>query len=278
MKNILLPTDFSENSWNAIAYAAKLFKNKECTFYLLNTYKLTMYGSEYAVPNPSRIALMETIKDASTNGLEKISQRIEKEFHNPKHTISQISSFRSLTGAIDDLHQEHGMDLVVMGTKGATGAMKVLFGSNTVDVLNDSKCPVLAIPDEFKFELPRKILFPSDYNIVFDEKHLKSVIEIAKEYQSTINSLHVYHEKRLSEEQIDNRNILEKHLEGIAFEIHSVKNQKISEAVEKFQLDANINLLVMINNKRTFFENLFFKNKINEIGFQLEIPFLVIPS
>ncbi|RYM34030.1 universal stress protein [Brumimicrobium glaciale] len=278
MKNILLPTDFSENSWNAISYASQLVKNENCTFYLLNTYKLVVYGTEYAVPNPSRIELTETIKNASKNGLEKISQRFEKELSNPKHKIKSVSSFGTLTGAMEDLDKEHGMDLIVMGTKGATGAMKVLFGSNTVDVLNNSKCPVLAIPDEFKFEVPREILFPSDYSIAFDEKHVKPILEIAKEYQSTIHSLHVYNERRLSEEQLDNRNLLEEILEDIAFEIHNVEDQKIPEAVEKFQSENNIDLLVMINNKHTFFENLFFKNKINEIGFQLAIPFLVIPS
>ncbi|WP_373282945.1 universal stress protein [Aquaticitalea lipolytica] len=35
MKNILLPTDFSDNSWNAIKYALQLFKDEKCTFHLL---------------------------------------------------------------------------------------------------------------------------------------------------------------------------------------------------------------------------------------------------
>ncbi|WP_299528057.1 universal stress protein, partial [uncultured Lutibacter sp.] len=36
MKNILLPTDFSENSWNAIKYALELYKKTACNFYLLH--------------------------------------------------------------------------------------------------------------------------------------------------------------------------------------------------------------------------------------------------
>ena len=45
MKNILLPTDFSENSWNAIEYALKLFEKKSCNFYLLHVKSLS-YISE----------------------------------------------------------------------------------------------------------------------------------------------------------------------------------------------------------------------------------------
>ena len=36
-KSILLPTDFSDNSWSAIVYALKLYAETECTFYLLNS-------------------------------------------------------------------------------------------------------------------------------------------------------------------------------------------------------------------------------------------------
>ena len=59
---------------------------------------------------------------------------------------------------------------------------------------------------------------------------------------------------------------------------HSVSNQKVTEAIQNFQLKTRINLLVMINNKHSFFEKLFFKPVNNEIGFHLNIPFLVIRS
>ena len=49
MKNILLPTDFSENSWNAIKYALQLFKTETCKFYLLNAYTPIIYDVEYVL-------------------------------------------------------------------------------------------------------------------------------------------------------------------------------------------------------------------------------------
>ena len=47
MKNILLPTDFSENSKNAIYYAKELFKDVACKFHLLNTYSPAIYNYDY---------------------------------------------------------------------------------------------------------------------------------------------------------------------------------------------------------------------------------------
>ena len=43
-KKMLLPTDFSKSSWNAIQYAIKLYEHQECDFYILNTYTKDSYG------------------------------------------------------------------------------------------------------------------------------------------------------------------------------------------------------------------------------------------
>ena len=60
MKKILLPTDFSDNAWNAIEYALKLFKDEVCTFYLLNTYTPAVYNIEYVLVNPAQFGLVDS--------------------------------------------------------------------------------------------------------------------------------------------------------------------------------------------------------------------------
>ena len=165
-----------------------------------------------------------------------------------------------------------------MGTKGATGAKEILFGSNTVHVFKNAKCPVLAIPSGFSFEKPIEILFPSDYEVDFKDKHILPIVDIASAYHSIVNILHVSTGYDLTEQQEKNKLKLEKYFEKIAHLFHDFINQEVPEAINNFQLTTRISLLVMINNKHSFFENLFFKSTIKQIGFHLNIPFLVIPS
>ncbi|AUC81128.1 universal stress protein [Lacinutrix sp. Bg11-31] len=280
MKNILLPTDFSDNSWNAIAYALQLFKDEECNFYLLNTYTPIIYHTEQVLINPEQFDLAgpDAVGEMAKKNLQEVKNRIEKEFKNPKHTLVTMAVFKTLIRAINELQVDKAIDFIVMGTKGATGAKGVLFGSNTVHVFNSVKCPVLAVPEKFNFETPREILFPSDYNIKFSEIKIKPLVDIAKQYHSRVNILHVFYGETLSKAQESNRQQLENLFKGSAYLFHEVKNKNISHAITDFQLKARINLLVLVNNKHSFFENIFFKNKINQIGFHLNIPFLVIPS
>ena len=278
MKKILLPTDFSDNSWNAIKYALQLFKDQECNFVLLNTYTPIIYQFEYLQSSSAQFGLVDTLKESSKKGLDELQKNILSEFNNPKHVFTKISSFNSLTTEIDDLYTNNIMDIIVMGTKGASGVAGVLFGSNTIHVIKNAKCPVMAIPSDFSFETPHEILFPTDYEIEYQAKHLKPIIEIAQNHISRVNIMHVYTSNDLTEAQQKNKSILETSIKNIAHLFHDIKNQNVPEAITNFQLKARINLLVMINNKHSFFENLFFKSTIKQIGFHLNIPFLVIPS
>jgi nucleotide-binding universal stress UspA family protein len=278
MKRILLPTDFSENAWNAIEYALQLFKDEACHFYLLNVYTPVIYRQDYVLADPTQFDLSEDIRETSLQGLAAVEERIEKDFNNPKHSFSQISAFNTLVREIKDLQKGDVMDFIVMGTQGATGAREVLFGSNTVHVIKYAKCPVLAIPSTFKFERPKEILFPSDYNVSFKERHLKPVSEIAGGFGSRVNFLNVSRGYDLTEWQEQNMEILKDHYSKIAHVFHSVRYQSVAEAISDFQLKHRISLLVMLSNKHSFFENIFFRSTINQIGFHINIPFLVIPS
>jgi nucleotide-binding universal stress UspA family protein len=278
MKKILLPTDFSNNSYNAIKYALQLYKDETCNFISLNTFTPIIYQFETMQASATQFQVMEVVKETSKKKLDILLQKIETEFNNPNHTFSQIASFNTLTAEINQLFEGHVIDMIIMGTKGASGVKEVLFGSNTVHVLKNAKCSVLAIPSGFYFETPHEILFPSDYEIDIKEKQIQPLIDIAKSYHARVNILNVTYGNELSEQQERNRKKLENHLKKVANLFHSVSNQNVPEAIADFQLKARINLLVMINNKHSFFENLFFKSTINQIGFHLNVPFLVIPS
>ncbi len=278
MIHILLPTDFSDNSVNAIQYAVQLFKDKKCNFILLNTYTPVIYHVEYMEVGSAEFGLIDAMKETSKSGLNKVQQKIETEFANPKHTFSQISAFNMLVTEINDLQEQRNIDLIVMGTQGASGIQGILFGTNTVHVIKNATCPVLAIPNDFSFEKPHEILFPSDYEINFQETQLKLIKEIAKSHHSRINILHVTYTNSLTAAQEATKQTLAHFFEKTAHIFHTVHDHNVAKSITEFQTKSRINLLAMINNKHSFFENLFFGSKVNKIGFHLNIPFLVIPA
>ncbi|OZV70133.1 universal stress protein [Winogradskyella aurantia] len=278
MKKILLPTDFSDNSWNAIKYALQLLKDEDCSFTILHTYTPIIYQVEFVLIGPAQNGLGDAIRDVAEGKMKALLDRIDTEFPNSKHQFEGHCIFSTLITEIKELTEKKQFDYVIMGTKGATGAKEVLFGSNTVQVFKHVKCPILAIPDDFEFERPLEILFPSDYEVTFTESHIKPLLDIAKAYNSRINVMHVSFGYELTDTQKKNRDLLEIYFGSVAHLFHDMRHENLTDAIDEFQLKARVNLLVMLNNKHSFFENLFFKSTLNQIGFHLNIPFLVIPS
>lgn len=278
MKNILLPTDFSDNSFHAISYALQLFQDDVCTFYLLHTYTPVVYNMDYMQNTAAQFELMEAVKIASLDGLKRLTSRITTDFKNPNHTIESISSFSTLTQEIKNVVSRKNINYVIMGTQGATGAKEVLFGSNTVHAFKNATCPILAIPRNCNYSKPEYILFPTDYEIDYQDKNLKPLIHISRKNQSRVHVLHVSFGNELTGDQKTNRLKLKNYLENTNHDFHDVRHDEVSVAISEFQQQYPVDMLVMINNKHSFFENLFFKSRINQIGFHIGIPFLVIPS
>lgn len=277
MKRILLPTDFSDNSLKAINYALKMFKNIKCKFYLVHTYMPPVYNMEYLMGSPGLIGLGDIMQETSMTQLEELKNRLEKEYHNPEHNLVVHTAFNTLVNEVMETVESEGIHLVVMGTKGATGAEEILFGTNTVHVIKKAHCPVLAIPPNFEYENPLKILFPTDFEIEFNMERLAPLLEIADEHGSQINVLHVSTGYELTPEQEKQKKGLEKIL-GTKALFHDVPDNEIINAINGFQAKEKINLLVMVQNKHTFMERLFIEPVIKKIGFHVTIPFLVIPQ
>lgn len=278
MKKILLPTDFSENSLNAIRYAVQLLKDQKCNFILLNTYTPVIYHVQYMEVGAAQFGLLDAMKEKSQNGLQSVQETIEKEFQNPKHIFSRISAFNMLVSEIALLYEENTMDMIIMGTQGASGLKEVVFGSNMIHVLKDCKCPLLAVPSDYTFQEPNELLFPSDYGVIFEERHTAELKTIALLFSANINVLHVSNADELTETQEKNRQTLAAHFEGVSHTFHTVQHHDISAAIGDFQTQLQTNFLAMLNNKHSFFENLFFGSKVKRIGLHLNTPFLVIPA
>lgn len=252
MKNILIPTDFSENAWNAISYAMQFFKDEECKFYFLHTYTPAFYRMDYMLGGPEMSAIPDVGIDISLAGLEKTLADVKEQFPNPKHSYETLSAFNSLIDEINEVSESKHIDLIVMGTQGATGAEQLFLGTSTVFAIRKAKKPLLAIPDTCKFAPIKKILFPTDYWPRYKEEELKTIFDIAKMHKSEITLLHVKDEYDLIKEQVENQTAIEVLLKDMPHEQIEIKGKLMPEAILEYIAENQIDLLTMMNRKHSF--------------------------
>ncbi|MEH6681291.1 MAG: universal stress protein [Sediminicola sp.] len=277
MKKILVPIDFSENAINALEHALQLFATEETIFYLVNTYTPAVYQSEYLVFSPGQIGLGDIYRENSERNLMDLKGRMVEKFKNPLHTFVPHPAFNILVQEVIETVEVEKIQLVIMGTQGATGAKEILLGTNAVHIIKKCPCPVLVIPTEMAYKHPKNILFPTDYEVAYLKFNLAPLLQIARIFHSHISILHITGTEGLTEEQSRNKSDLESLLNTIEHSFHDVADQELLTAIYLFQEEHDSDLLVMIQNKHTFFERLFMEPVIKKLGFHLTVPFLVLP-
>lgn len=281
MKNILIPTDFSENAWNATRYAIALFQNEECVFHLLNTYTPAIASSRFMAASINGGTMGNGAHQCSQKGLEKVLERIKTTCAVPNHSFKTISSFCMLVDEIKDMVKDRKIDLVVTGTKGASGLEEVFMGSNTVRIIKSVKnCPVLAVPQNFDFTTPSEIAFATDFNRFYTQSELRPMLEMAKAFNAVIRIVHVQYEiKALTELQQFNLDMLRKYLRECEHYVHTVSElNSISKTLEVFTQELDIHLLAMLNYQHSYMERVTREPIVKKVAFHTQIPLLVIPE
>ncbi len=281
MKRVLIPTDFSDNAWNAIKYGLSLFKEEACTFYLLNTYTPAIAHSRFMAASMDQGLLNNTAAQSSKNGLAKVLERIHKEFPNNNHSFKTISSFSLLIDEVLETISENEIDLVLAGTKGSSGLEEVFMGSNAVRIIKAVKdCPVLAIPQDFDFVKPTEIAFATDFNRFYTISELKPVIDLATSFGATVRIVHVQYEiKALTELQQFNLSMLRKYLGDVEHYVHTVTElNSVSKTLETFAVELDIHLLAMLQYQHSYMERLTREPVVKRVAFHTHTPLLVIPE
>ena len=277
MKNILIPTDFSENSWNAIAYALSFFNKITCSFYLLH---VSPYDE--IIGQGSFLDSGETVVDQVTQNdkqqMQVLLGRIEKLPLNTKHRFFTVYEHHFFIDAIRKQIVDKEIDYIVMGTKGASGLKEMTVGSNTGDVITKVKCPVLAIPEKARYQKPKEIAFPTDYNQQYKSKILNTITNVLSTNNAALRVLHVSKkEKELSELQRRNKDLLDDHLNDlIEHSFHFLSNTKIEEAVQCFVESRNIDMITMIAKNLNLFQRILFHPTVETISYHTDVPFLVL--
>jgi len=279
MKKILIPTDFSENSWNAVKFALAFFKDTACDFYLLHVTLIYNYasGESQIMPLPSIEVIDKTVlKQAKTN-LKNLIKKINELPPNPKHKFYTLNNYDYFIDAVRSHVDEKDIDLIVMGTKGASGLKKVMIGSNTGDLITRIKCPVLIVPENAVFKDIKEIAFPTDYQLFYPTKILKDILEVTKMYDSFLRIVQIVKkDEETTDFQLENKEFLANFFTEEKHSFHRITNKKIEDGVQSFVESRDIDLIIMIAKSLNLFQRILFRPTVEEISYHTEIPFLVL--
>lgn len=194
MKKILVPTDFSEQAINAMDFACQIAAKSGADILAIHLVDLsgfidyTAIGNSYSMLGTTAgIGFDEKVlKSLNENAEEKFGDFIKK-FSKYKVKIDKKIEFGNAFQFINEEIKNSDINLVVMGSKGASGVEEFLVGSNTEKVVRHAKCPVVTVKSNVNFDNIKNIVYASKFT--HDETHVVS--ELKKIIALTSANLHL---------------------------------------------------------------------------------------
>ncbi len=184
IKKILVPTDFSEHAENALKVAAELARKNEAEIYLLHMLELPLHLANEGGGGqlPEALFFMKLAH-------QKFEKFMDKEYMEDLTVYETVELHTTHEGIIDSV-EKNNIDLVVMGSEGATGLKEMFIGSNTEKVVRHSKVPVLVIKRKMDGFSVKNFVFASDFSEEC-KGPFKKAVEIAQAFDAKLNLLMV---------------------------------------------------------------------------------------
>ena len=264
MLQLLVPTDFSDNSYNALFYAAHLLENEDCMFHVLNVYT-----------DEGKAAI-----DSSKEGLDAIVHRLIRDVgKNKRHTFKKTGLHSNLIDGVAQYANENKYDLMVIGNKGQDEVKDILFGNNAMQLVREiTCCPVLIVPLEIDFKKVSKMAFISNYANPISSKNVDALKLVTGVTKCELVPMTIEDGKENSAVSHNKAEFFGAFSDGISKEIEMPVLQNKTKTILEFVDLWSVDMLCMVYYPHHFFLEFIGKGIIKELNVKLDVPFLILPQ
>ena len=278
MKKILVPTDFSPNAARAIDYAVRIAKINQATIYVIH---VCDYLYPFTVESVAKEEHNQKLTDDAFENLEIIRRSIEE-------TEQLLVNTQLYSGTLVDTiplsATEHQADLIIMGTMGITGLRDKIFGTNTAAVISRSTVPVMAIPLEYDWSTPLRILLAINR---FDEvtEILHPALDLATIFKAELRLAVFTDEENAGAYEFlaDAKEIkfaeekLRKKYPGLMITADHLSGHHFDDSINKYIDHNKIDILAMMTYKRSLLGSIFNRSLTRKMSYHTKVPILSIP-
>lgn len=272
MKTLIVPTDFSPVSINAMNYAADMALSIDASLLLLHVYQIPVTFTEVPVVNIS----LEEMKKISEEKVAELKKGLEH-ITSGKLKIYAESRLGEVTDEIEALCKKINPFAVVMGTKGAGGLERLFLGSNTLTAIKHLTYPVIVVPPGAVFNGIKKIGFACDLNEVVETTPSDKIHEVCTMFNASLLVLNVdFKNKNFLPETPEESLLLHTLLEDLDPVYQYIEHEDVVEGINEFAEKQALDLVITIPKKHKLLSGLFQKSHTRELVFESHIPIMCI--
>jgi nucleotide-binding universal stress UspA family protein len=269
MKNILIATDFSKGSDNAIYHARKLAQSFNCSLVYFHAYSPPILD-----PNMPVVLIEETYQETVKIFEERLQKLVNEDKSNGISSNYSIT-FSDLKSGIEGIKEKKEISLLIVGKTGQSGFLEFLLGSTATHLISEIDLPIMIIPEKYEEDILFNIGYSSQ--LEFSEiAFIKFALEFSKKTNKTLKIINIETELDL------NLNPDETFLKEIAealnkkeYELLQSKQFNYLEGILEIIKKEKLSILNIASHKRNFLSQLLNPSKTKMLIEKAEIPIVV---
>jgi nucleotide-binding universal stress UspA family protein len=274
---ILVPTDFSSTAERAFRLAAEVASKSKGSIIFLHINEKEEIP--YFDSAEKKREYNEQLESKQLKRLQRLKRKVVKPFMNV--FVSTIVTNPPVVNKILQVAKENHIDLIVMGTQGASGLKRTIVGSHASRVIEKSPIPVLVVPEKYDFKDPKEIVFATNYHKK-DKPALAFTISLSKLFNAHVTVLHIQHVDLAERENAHHFSnyayFLQRTFNDAHLKFNQVNSSNIEQTLEQLDENLPVDILVMVRRDKKFVEKIFLKSFTRNMSCTSTLPLLVIPE
>ena len=261
MKRILVPTDFSKEAENALKVAAQLAKKYDAEIFLLHMLEIPLQQVE-AIAGTGGADVPEAVFFMKL-AHKKFEDTLASDYLEGIN-VHETVDFKERFSDIKNVCKNKDIDMIVMGSHGASGFKEMFIGSNTEKVVRTSDVPVLVIKNEHQDFDVNDFVFASDFKNDNKETY-KQAVKLAQSFNAKLHLVMVNTASSFKTTKVANERI-SSFIEGIEFDNYTVNiynDKSVETGILNFSHDIDADLIGISTHGRQGIAH-FFNGSISE--------------
>lgn len=274
IKRILIPTDFSETAKMAVAHGAYMAKLFNAKIFLLHSIESPVYSG--LREEPALAIEHDTGHETTEQKLNNLADEIVTKY---RIELCTVTAGGNPVSGIAEAVKENQIDIIIMGTHGASGFEEFFIGSNTHKVVHLAPCPVISV-QKFATRVGfSNIIMPID-NDLHSRQKVNNVIELAKVYKSTVHILGLLESDDITDEKkfeikLDSAENAVKRA-NITYTRKLIKGDNPAVEALAYSQEVNGDLIVVMTGRESDFPGMFLGTFAKHIVNHSKIPVMSI--
>ena len=270
MPEIIAATDFSDIADNAVRYACNLALNTDASVIVAHSFIIPVAFSDTPMP----VMPVDEGREIAEERMTTLIGQLQAEF--PELPITGKVMYGDIVDSLQEYIEEEVKPwLIVLGNSDVDDDSAMWLGSTVLNALKNLPYPVMAVPPGVSYKPVKKICFTSDVKHVTNHLPSQQLLGLVTETKAELHVLNVGHNNEgITADTVMENEELHMYLSAAAPQYHFVDSTDIDAAIQNFVEANQVDWLVAIPHKHSFFE--FHKSHVKAMVRMTHIPLVAL--